>query len=65
MMDSLAFILASLLPRNLGILQKTKSYFPNNSMSPGVAATPMDEVEHADEKQHHEEIILADHDILL
>ena len=64
-MDSLAFVLASLLPRDLCILQQAKSYLPNNSMSPGVTAAPMEEVEHADDKQHHEEIILADHDILL
>jgi hypothetical protein len=65
MTDLIAFVLASHLPRNLCILQQAKIHLPIASVSQGVTATPMDEVEHADEKQHHEEIILADHGILL
>ena len=65
MIDLFGFVLASLLPCNLGILQHAKGYLPNASVSEGVTATPIDEVEHADDEQHHEEIILADHDILL
>jgi hypothetical protein len=37
----------------------------STSVSQGMTATPVDEVEHAENEQHHEEIILADHDILL
>jgi hypothetical protein len=46
-----------------GILAEHKR--PSTSVSQRVTATPVDKVEHADDKQHHEEIILADHDILL
>jgi hypothetical protein len=65
MIDSIAIVLASLLPRNLCTLQYAKSYLPNHLVSQGVTATPVDEVEHAEDEQHHEEIILADRDILL
>jgi hypothetical protein len=65
MIDLIAFVLASLLPRNLGILRQLKKYLPYASMSPGMTATPMDQVKNEDHEQYHEEIILADHGILL
>ena len=65
MIDSFAFVLASLLPRNLRIPWHAKNYLANHSVSQRVTATPVDEVKHADDEQHHEEIILADHGILL
>jgi hypothetical protein len=61
MIDSFAFVLASLVPRNLGILRSPKTYLPHTSVSPGMTATPMNQVKNRDDEQHHEEIILGNH----
>ena len=46
-------------------MKPTNEYQTSTSVSQGMTAIPVDEVEHAENEQHHEEIILADHDVLL